>query len=137
MMEINGIQPNSQNMTDSTSANQELHTTNSSTGKVLSEKLEQTKDMSNDEKDLDILDTTEEQLDKKLKDALSMANNKMKFTQPHTRLEFDYHDTVNRVSMKIVDRESGDVVKEIPPEKTIKMLEKLWEVAGLLFDEKL
>ncbi|WP_310604062.1 flagellar protein FlaG [Anaerosporobacter sp.] len=80
---------------------------------------------------------TDEQLDKKLRDAISMANNKLKQAQPSTRCEFTYHEEVNRVSIKLIDKDTKNVVKEIPTEKTIKMLEKLWEVAGLLVDEKL
>jgi flagellar protein FlaG len=80
---------------------------------------------------------TDEQLEKKLKDAISMANKKMTQTQPQTRCEFTYHEDMNRVSIKLVDKETDKVVKEIPPEKTIKMIEKLWEIAGLLIDEKL
>ncbi|WP_167956051.1 flagellar protein FlaG [Anaerosporobacter faecicola] len=86
---------------------------------------------------LDDSQVTEEQLDKKLKDALSMANNKIKQSQPQTRCEFTYHEDMNRVSIKLIDKETDKVVKEIPPEKTIKMIEKLWEIAGLLVDEKL
>lgn len=81
--------------------------------------------------------TTDEQLDKKLKDAINMANNKVKQSNPRTRCEFTYHEEMNRVSIKLVDKETDKVVKEIPPEKTIKMIEKLWEVAGLIVDEKL
>lgn len=80
---------------------------------------------------------TDEQLDKKLKDAIGMANNKLKQSQPVTRCEFTYHEDVNRVSIKLIDKETKEVVKEIPPEKKIKMIEKLWEITGLLVDEKL
>lgn len=80
---------------------------------------------------------TEEQLDKKLRDAIGMANNKLKQSQPLTRCEFTYHEDVNRVSIKLIDKDTKEVVKEIPPEKKIKMIEKLWEITGLLVDEKL
>ena len=83
------------------------------------------------------LQLTDEQLDKKLKDAIDMANNKLKQSQPLTRCEFTYHEDVNRVSIKLIDKYTKEVVKEIPPEKKIKMIEKLWEVTGLLVDEKL
>ena len=61
-------------------------------------------------------------------------NNKLKPTK--TRCEFSYHEEVNRVSIKILDRETNEVVREIPPEESIKILEKVYEVAGLLVDEK-
>lgn len=50
---------------------------------------------------------------------------------------FGVHDATNRVTIKIVDKDSRQVLKEYPPEKTLDMIAKLWEVAGLLMDEKL
>jgi flagellar protein FlaG len=38
--------------------------------------------------------------------------------------------------IKIVDRDSKKVIKELPPEKTLDMIAKVWELAGLLVDEK-
>lgn len=50
---------------------------------------------------------------------------------------FGIHDATNRVTIKIVDKDSKEVLKEYPPEKTLDMIAKVWEVAGLLVDEKL
>lgn len=50
---------------------------------------------------------------------------------------FGIHDATNRVTIKIVDKDSKEVIKEFPPEKTLDMIAKVWEVAGLLVDEKL
>lgn len=50
---------------------------------------------------------------------------------------FGIHDATNRVTIKIVDKDSKEVIKEYPPEKTLDMIAKVWEVAGLLVDEKL
>ena len=83
------------------------------------------------------LEPTNEQLDKKLKDAIGMANNRLKQSQSLTRCEFTYHKAVNLVSIKLIDVDTKEVVKEIPSEKKIKMIEKLWEITGLLVDEKL
>jgi len=35
-----------------------------------------------------------------------------------------------------MDVDTDKVIREIPPEETLEMLQKLWEVAGLLVDEK-
>ena len=50
---------------------------------------------------------------------------------------FGIHDATNRVMIKIVDKDTKEVLKEYPPEKTLDMIAKVWEVAGLLVDEKL
>ena len=50
---------------------------------------------------------------------------------------FGIHDATNRVMIKIVDKDTKEVLKEYPPEKTLDMIAKVWEVAGLLVDEKM
>ena len=49
---------------------------------------------------------------------------------------FGVHDSTNRVTIKIVDKKTKEVLKEYPPEKTLDMIAKVWELAGLLVDEK-
>lgn len=49
---------------------------------------------------------------------------------------FGIHDGTNRVTIKIVDRKTKEVIKELPPEKTLDMIAKVWEMAGILVDEK-
>jgi flagellar protein FlaG len=50
---------------------------------------------------------------------------------------FGIHDATNRVTIKIIDKDTKKVLKEYPPEKTLDMIAKVWEVAGLLVDQKL
>ena len=50
---------------------------------------------------------------------------------------FGIHDATNRVTIKIVDKDMKKVLKEYPPEKTLDMIAKVWEMAGLLVDKKL
>ena len=49
---------------------------------------------------------------------------------------FGIHEKTNRVTIKIVDKETKEVIKEFPPEKTLDMIAKVWEIAGLLVDER-
>ena len=50
---------------------------------------------------------------------------------------FGIHDATNRVTIKIVDKDTKKVLKEYPPETTLDMIAKVWEMAGLLVDKKL
>ena len=50
---------------------------------------------------------------------------------------FGIHEGTNRIMIKIVDKESKEVLKEFPPEKTLDMIQKVWEMAGIMVDEKL
>ncbi len=49
---------------------------------------------------------------------------------------FGIHEGTNRVTIKIVDKQTKKTIKELPPEKTLDMIAKVWEMAGLLVDEK-
>ena len=49
---------------------------------------------------------------------------------------FGIHDKTNRITIKIIDKKTKEVIKEFPPEKTLDMIAKVWEMAGLLVDEK-
>ena len=49
---------------------------------------------------------------------------------------FGIHEGTNRVTIKIVDKDTKKVIKELPPERTLDMIAKVWEMAGILVDEK-
>lgn len=49
---------------------------------------------------------------------------------------FGYHEGTHRVTIKIVDKDTKEVKREYPAEKTLDMIQKVWEMAGLMVDEK-
>jgi flagellar protein FlaG len=53
-----------------------------------------------------------------------------------TVAEFGYNEPTNRITIKIKDKETDEVIKEIPSEKALEMLAKAWELAGIMVDEK-
>ena len=67
-----------------------------------------------------------------IKKAVEDLNRKME----HSEAVFGIHEDTNRVTIKIVDRDTKKVIKELPPEKTLDMIAKVWEMAGILVDEK-
>lgn len=73
---------------------------------------------------------TERQILKAIEHVKSSKNNQ-------TRCEFSYHDEINRVSIKVINKETDEVIREIPPEKSLEMVEKMWELAGILIDQKM
>ena len=76
----------------------------------------------------------EEFVSRKMKDAIDKVNEKI--VPSKTRCEFSYHEETKRVSIKVIDQNTEEVIKEIPPEETLDMLSKIWELAGLLVDER-
>lgn len=59
-----------------------------------------------------------------------------KIINKNTIAEFGYNEPTNRITIKIKDKETEEVIKEIPSEKALEMLAKVWEIAGILVDEK-
>ena len=72
---------------------------------------------------------------KKVKDAVDGINSKLENTQ--TRCEYEINEKINRISIKILDKNTDEVIREVPPEKTLEMIEKAWEIAGLIVDEEI
>ena len=67
-----------------------------------------------------------------IKKAVEQMNKNM----AHSTAVFGIHEGTNRVTIKIVDKETKEVIKELPPEKTLDMIAKVWELAGIMVDEK-
>ena len=68
-----------------------------------------------------------------LKRAVEQLNKNM---VAHSEAVFGIHEGTNRVTIKIVDKDTKEVLKELPPEKTLDMIAKVWEMAGILVDER-
>ena len=69
-------------------------------------------------------------------DAVKKAVEEMNKKMANSVAQFGIHEETNNITIKIVDKESRKVIKELPPEKTLDMIAKVWEMAGLLVDEK-
>ncbi len=82
--------------------------------------------------------TDQEVAPDKIKAAVDDLNKTVKQASPmhHTQLSFKYHEDTNRISITVTDSDTDEVIREIPPEKTLDMLAKAWEMAGLLVDER-
>ena len=72
------------------------------------------------------------------KQASSMADVKdiRKVLNNNTIAEFGYNEPTNRITIKIKDKDTNEVIKEIPSEKALEMLAKAWELAGIMVDER-
>lgn len=65
---------------------------------------------------------------------VSEVNQKMRLTK--TRCEYSYDEPTKRVSIKVFDKDTDKLIREVPPEKSLEMLQKMWEIAGIIVDEK-
>lgn len=67
---------------------------------------------------------------------IKQAVEKLNKSMTNSEAVFGIHEATQRVTIKIVDKESKEVIKELPPEKTLDMIAKVWEMAGILVDER-
>ncbi len=67
---------------------------------------------------------------------IKQAVEKLNKSMTNSEAVFGIHEKTNRVTIKIIDKETKKVIKELPPEKTLDMIAKVWEMAGILVDEK-
>ena len=86
-----------------------------------------------DQEDKDLSEEKDAKQGTQLKKAVNDLNKQMK----NSEAIFGIHEATNRVTIKIVDKETKEVIKEYPPEETLDMIAKVWEIAGILVDEKL
>ena len=70
----------------------------------------------------------------KLNNAINELNKKLEILNSQLRIETD-EDTGIQV-IKIIDKDTKEVIRQIPPEAVLKVAKYLNEVAGLLFDSK-
>ena len=53
-----------------------------------------------------------------------------------TQFDFKIHEGTGRTVVRLIDKQTHEVVKEIPPEKMLDILESVWDSAGILVDRK-
>jgi len=49
---------------------------------------------------------------------------------------FLYGEKENKVAVKVVDKESGEVIREIPPKEIQALQEKMSELVGMIFNKE-
>lgn len=70
------------------------------------------------------------------KEAMRKAVDEINRHIKNSEVVFGIHDKTNRITIKIVDKDSRKVLKEYPPEQTLDTIAKIWELAGIMVDEK-
>ena len=54
----------------------------------------------------------------------------------NTGLEFKYNDKINNFSVFVIDKQTDKIIREIPSKDALKLMEKMKELVGMLFDKK-
>ncbi|WP_216830358.1 flagellar protein FlaG [Alkalihalobacterium elongatum] len=54
-----------------------------------------------------------------------------------TSLKFEMHDKLDRVSIQLINKETDEVIREVPPKELLDMVATMLEQVGLIIDEKI
>lgn len=76
----------------------------------------------------------DQKMDEKSVSYMTEELNKL-MSRINANLEFQYHKEVNTMSVKMMDRKTGEVLKEIPPEEMIKHMIKTKDWLGAFLDK--
>jgi flagellar protein FlaG len=69
-----------------------------------------------------------------LQKAIQSANKWL--ADSNRQINASVHAVTKDIMIKIIDSETQEVIREIPPEKTLDAIAKMWELVGLFVDEK-
>lgn len=69
-----------------------------------------------------------------LKEVLEVARNHFEISD--VGLDFSVHGGTGRIQVSVTDKQTGELIREIPPEGVLNLMAKLDEMMGILFDQK-
>jgi flagellar protein FlaG len=54
-----------------------------------------------------------------------------------TKLSFHYNDRIDKPVIRVVDKDTGKVLRQIPPEEMVKQLRHLYDSTGIILQSKI
>ncbi|MEK3838630.1 MULTISPECIES: flagellar protein FlaG [unclassified Paenibacillus] len=55
---------------------------------------------------------------------------------PETTLQVSVHKETKAIMVKVLNKDTGELIREIPPEKTLDIVANMMEIAGIIIDQK-
>jgi flagellar protein FlaG len=69
-----------------------------------------------------------------LQDMLDVAQKH--FNARNIGLEFSVHGETGRIKVKVLDKDTGEMIREVPPRQVLDLMAKIDEMMGIVFDQK-
>ncbi len=70
----------------------------------------------------------------KIRKDLDVINNQLKIM--NRSIQFSVDDDTHDIVVSLVDKESGKVIRQLPPESVLRLREHMAEVSGLIVEEE-
>jgi len=98
-----------------------------------SEEIDKSQNLNQQIKD-DEKNTKEEMTKEKLQDLTRKLNKEMEPLNPD--IKFTFNDKIDSLVVNVVDKNTDKVIRKIPSDEALKIMEKMRELVGALFDKK-
>lgn len=70
-------------------------------------------------------------------EAISELQKAMEAIQgPQKTLQISVHDKTQAIVIKVLNKETGDLIREVPSEKLLDIVSNMMEVAGIIIDKR-
>lgn len=56
---------------------------------------------------------------------------------PETVLDINIHEKTHQIMVKVLDKETGELIREVPPEKLVDLVATMMEISGIIVDQKM
>ncbi|MEO4054187.1 flagellar protein FlaG [Solibacillus sp. CAU 1738] len=121
----------SQSLVEQTTLTKTSHDIDSSTGKVVTQGSEDTTISSEKSQYVEVNDKNTSKIEQAVKTMNEVLNIN------HSTSKFVYHEGLGRYYITVVDSDSDEVVKEIPPKKLLDAFYEMQKMLGMIVDEKI
>jgi len=122
---IKNVTQNSQNLDTITHQSNTKHTQVEQINKMSNIKEDNPQDVSNTDKSK--LKKELEKITEELNQALNPLN---------TTLKFRFSDKIDELTVEVVDTKKNEVIRKFPSDEALRLMEKMREIVGILFDKK-
>ncbi len=77
------------------------------------------------------------QMNESQKETINELNKAIEAIQgPQKSFEISVHEETHAIMIKVLNKETGDLIREVPPEKILDLAAHMMEITGIIFDKK-
>lgn len=80
------------------------------------------------------IDNIEANVQERIREAIQALNESTQLVG--RQLAFSIHEDTGRTIVRVIDRDTDEVIREIPPEEILDLVARINEMIGLLLDER-
>jgi len=97
-------------------------------------KIENSAEVQKDKQDEEIQKHQKEMTKEELQKLTTQLNKEMEPLNPD--IKFQYNDKINELVVNVIDKNTDKVIRKIPSDEALKIMEQMRKLVGALFDDK-